>query len=81
MYTRQYCSYCVKAKRLLNDLGTTFHEIPVDRNVQALQEMRQLSGRTSVPQIWIGDYHVGGCDELVALHQKGLLNSLLLEAC
>lgn len=77
IYTRKFCSYCVRAKRLLDDLRVNYQEIPVDRDPEALSEMKQQSGRTSVPQIWIGQTHVGGCDELMDLHAAGRLVDLL----
>lgn len=77
LYTRQTCFYCVRAKQLLTDLGAVYTEIPVDNDRQAEQEMRERSRLRTVPQIWIGDLHVGGCDELFALHRKGKLVPLL----
>lgn len=75
MYTRAYCSYCVRAKRLLNDLGLAYQEISVDGDPEALATMKAASGRHTVPQIWIGATHVGGCDDLMRLHASGgLLN-------
>lgn len=64
---------------LLEKKGVDFHEIPVDGDLQKRQEMIQLSGRTTVPQIWIGKYHVGGYDELRALENAGQLNGLLAD--
>lgn len=80
IYTRLYCSYCVRAKRLLQDLGHAFSEIPVDRDASALQEMKQLSGAHTVPQIWAGETHIGGCDELVALHSSGQLAGVVAQS-
>lgn len=80
MYTRKYCSYCVRAKHLLDDLGVPYCEIPVDRDAAALEAMKAASGQRTVPQIWIGRTHVGGCDELVNLHTAGRLQGLLAEA-
>ncbi len=77
IYTRQYCYYCVRAKELLDELHVQYNEIPVDRDPDALATMRKDSGRNTVPQIWIGHTHVGGCDELLALHRAGRLTDLL----
>lgn len=77
IYTRQTCFYCVRAKRLLVELGVTFNEIPVDNDLDALQQMREKSQQRTVPQIWIGALHIGGCDELMGLHRAGKLVPLL----
>jgi glutaredoxin 3 len=77
IYTKAYCPYCADAKDLLKQKKAAFNEIPVtSSDIQA--EMTKLaSGRTSVPQIWIGERHVGGCDDLYALDAKGELDKLL----
>lgn len=77
MYTTRYCPFCVRAKALLAEKGVDFDEIPVDRAPERRQEMQARSGRHTVPQIWIGSTHVGGCDELYALERAGRLNALL----
>ncbi len=77
IYTRQWCGYCVRAKRLLDELGAHYQEIPIDGDDSALETMLNKSGRRTVPQIWIGEFHVGGCDELVGLHRAGKLAPLL----
>lgn len=77
LYTTQYCPFCIAAKRLLNSLDVTFNEIPVDADAARRQEMMKLSGQRTVPQIWVGDTHVGGCDELYSLHENGKLKPLL----
>ncbi len=77
LYTRQTCSYSLRALRLLDDLQVVYREIPVDSDFDALLEMRQKSQRRTVPQIWIGNRHVGGCDELFRLHREGKLVPLL----
>jgi glutaredoxin 3 len=64
----------VRAKQLLQHKGAGFNEIPVDGNPALREEMMQLSGQRTVPQIWINDEHVGGCDELFALERQGLLD-------
>jgi glutaredoxin 3 len=78
MYTTQVCPYCVRAKALLKQRGVPeLEEIRVDLNPQARDEMIQLTGRRTVPQIFIGSTYVGGCDDLMALDQRGELLPLL----
>jgi glutaredoxin 3 len=77
VYTTRFCPYCLRAKHLLGSKGVDFKEIPVDGNYALRQEMAQKAGRTSVPQIWVGDHHVGGCDDLYSLERSGELDSLL----
>jgi glutaredoxin 3 len=67
----------VRAKNLLSNKGVAFDEIAVDGNPALRAEMAALAGATSVPQIWIGDQHVGGCDELYSLERRQQLDSLL----
>lgn len=77
IYTTRWCPFCIRAKSLLNGKGVNFNEIPVDGDRKLRDKMAAKAGRTSVPQIWIGDTHVGGCDELYALDRQGRLDSLL----
>lgn len=78
MYTTQVCPYCVRAKALLQQRGVTaIQEVRVDLDPAQRDHMIALTGRRTVPQIFIGDTHVGGCDDLVALDQKGGLLPLL----
>jgi glutaredoxin 3 len=78
IYTQQYCPYCQWAKELLSRKGADFREIDVTGDVQARQAMTErANGRRSVPQIFIGATHVGGCDELYALEDAGELDGLL----
>lgn len=78
MYTTAVCPYCVQAKRLLQQRGVaTIEEIRVDANPQERMKMMEITGRRTVPQIFIGDTHVGGCDDLMALDGKGGLMPLL----
>ena len=67
----------MRAKALLKAKQVPFTEIPVDTDIDKRREMMQRSGRTSVPQIWIGDKHVGGCDELMMLQRQDALDGLL----
>ena len=78
IYTTAWCPYCSAAKGLLTEKGVDFTEIDVERTPGARAEMvKRSGGRTSVPQIFIGDRHVGGCDDLFALDQAGGLDPLL----
>ena len=78
MYTTQVCPYCVRAKALLKQRGVAqIDEIRVDLQPAERDTMIELTGRRTVPQIFIGDTHVGGCDDLVALDQRGGLMPLL----
>jgi glutaredoxin 3 len=78
IYTTPFCPYCVRAKRLLTQKGATFQEIDVSGDWQARAKLAQKAGGLiTVPQIWIGDVHVGGSDELHALDRAGKLDALL----
>lgn len=78
MYTSNYCPYCSRAKALLLQSGVTeLEEVIVDGAPEVRAHMTQLTGRTSVPQIFIGETHVGGCDDLHALEARGGLQPLL----
>jgi glutaredoxin 3 len=78
IYSRSWCPYCTAAKRLLNQKGAAFTEIDIEARAGARQEMIQRAGgRTSVPQIFIGERHIGGCDDLYALDDRGQLDPLL----
>lgn len=78
MYTTGVCPYCQKAKMLLKTKGVAeIEEIRVDLDPVARETMMQITGRRTVPQIFIGDTHVGGCDDLVALNSAGKLDVLL----
>ncbi|VAW91752.1 hypothetical protein MNBD_GAMMA21-2779 [hydrothermal vent metagenome] len=77
MYCTRFCPYCVRAKDLLEHKGIEYDEISVDSDRVKRQEMMQLSGRTSVPQIFIGEDHIGGCDDLYALDAAGGLDTKL----
>jgi len=78
MYTTAYCGYCRRAERLLAAKGITdIDEIRVDQDPELRLAMMQRTGRRTVPQIYIGDRHVGGYDELAALDRAGKLNALL----
>jgi len=78
IYSSNYCPYCIRAKMLLNAKEVDYQELVVDGEPGLRAEMQQKSGRTSVPQIWIGDRHVGGFDDLWLLDSKGQLDELLM---
>jgi glutaredoxin 3 len=78
MYTTQVCPYCIRAKALLKQRGVdAIEEIRIDLDPSQRDHMMAITGRRTVPQIFIGDTHVGGCDDLIALDQKGGLMPLL----
>ncbi|MCK0140188.1 glutaredoxin 3 [Aliiroseovarius sp. F47248L] len=78
IYTSQLCGYCHAAKRLLNSKDVSFDEIDVMMNPDKRQEMMQrANGRHTVPQVFVGDTHVGGYDDLAALERQGKLDPLL----
>lgn len=78
MYTTAVCPYCIRAKQLLKSKGVEqIEEIRVDADPAARVHMMEITGRRTVPQIFIGDTHVGGCDDLMALDSRGGLLPLL----
>ncbi len=77
IYTTRFCPFCIRAKHLLKNKGLEYKEIPVDNNNKLRREMTKKAGRTSVPQIWIGDRHVGGCDDLYYADSTGELDTLV----
>ena len=79
IYTTPICPYCVRAKSLFKKKGADFEEIDVFMDMDARVEMEKRSGRRTVPQIFVGDVHVGGCDDLAALECMGRLDPLLKE--
>lgn len=77
IFCTPYCPYCIRAKKLLENKNVEYEEIRVDLDSVRHNEMIKRSNRTSVPQIFIDDYHVGGCDDLFALEAEGTLDSRL----
>ncbi|WP_428419898.1 glutaredoxin 3 [Methylibium sp.] len=78
MYTTQVCPFCIRAKSLLKQRGVDqIEEVRIDLDPAQRDTMMQITGRRTVPQIFIGETHVGGCDELIALDQRGGLMPLL----
>ncbi|MES2663622.1 MAG: glutaredoxin 3 [Pseudomonadota bacterium] len=80
IYTTPYCPYCIGAKRLLTAKNVVFEEIDVSRDFAQRRIMEEKSKRRTVPQIWIGEQHIGGFDDLNALNQQGELDALLKAA-
>lgn len=77
IYTTTTCPYCLRAKALLQKKGVDYHEINVEGTSIREAMIAKSGGRKTVPQIFIGDFHVGGCDDLYLLEQEGKLDSLL----
>jgi glutaredoxin 3 len=77
LYVTGWCPYCQRAKALLDSKQLVFNEIDVDEDPKLRQEMTARSGRRTVPQIFIGERHVGGCDDLYALESRGELDQLV----
>jgi glutaredoxin 3 len=77
VYSTLLCPYCHRAKALLRQKGVNFTEIDVGMDVEKRAEMTKRAGRHTVPQIFVGEKHVGGCDDLYALEDEGKLDSLL----
>ena len=77
VYSTLYCPYCIRAKQLLDSKGVKYTEIRVDLDPHLRHEMMEKSKRRTVPQIWIGNTHIGGCTELWTLHNNDELDQLL----
>ena len=77
MYSTRFCPYCMRARFLLDSKNVDYTDIGVDAKPALRREMMEKSGRHTVPQIWIGDRHVGGYDDLARLEQQGQLDELL----
>lgn len=77
IYTTAWCPYCQRAKALLSSKGLAFEEIDVDATPGAREAMIARSTRRTVPQIFFGDLHVGGCDDLLALEQRGEIEKIM----
>ncbi len=78
IYTTEVCPYCIRAKNLLKKKGVAFKEVRLDQTPDLVDDVvRKSGGRKTVPQIFIGDNHIGGCDELYALDRDGKLDPML----
>lgn len=80
IYTKPYCPYCVRAVELLEQKGVAFTEIEAAFDPDKRQEMIRRSGRATFPQIFVGERHIGGCDDMMALEREGRLDPLLQTA-
>lgn len=80
IYTTRLCPFCVRAKQLLEHKQVAYKEIAVDGRSDLRQDLLARTGQRTVPQIWVGETHVGGCDELFALERGGDLDALLASA-
>ena len=78
MYSSRFCPFCVRAKALFTKKKLEVEEILIDQQPETRREMMVKSGRHTVPQIWIGEQHIGGCDELLALDRSNKLEALLV---
>ena len=79
LYSSRWCGFCMRAKMLLDSKGVEYNEIDVDQDSALRAQMMQRSGRRTVPQIFIDEVHVGGCDDLYALERSGQLDELLVK--
>ncbi|MEM1156162.1 MAG: glutaredoxin 3 [Pseudomonadota bacterium] len=77
MYTTRFCPYCMEARSLLDSKQVEYVDIAVDADPEMRREMMERSGRHTVPQIWIGEQHVGGYDDMALLQRQGKLDGLL----
>ena len=77
MYSTRFCPYCMRARFLLESKNVTYQDIGVDAHPELRREMMEKSGRRTVPQIWIGEHHIGGFDDLARIEQTGKLDELL----
>jgi glutaredoxin 3 len=77
IYSTQFCGYCVAAERLFKSKSLDYELIKVDEDPAMFEHMMEVTGRRSVPQIFIGDHHVGGFDDLTSINQTGELDNLL----
>ena len=77
IYTTRFCGYCLRAKALLESKQIPYEEIPVDGDREARADLMQRTGRSTVPQIWIGERHIGGCNELMRIAATNELDRLI----
>jgi glutaredoxin 3 len=77
LYTTRFCPYCIRARHLLDSKGIAYRDIAVDNDPQLRREMMIRSGRGTVPQIWIGERHIGGFDDMYLLERQGQLDGIL----
>ena len=77
IYTTPFCGYCARALKVLGEKGADFTEVEAGMDPKLRQEMMDRSGRTTFPQIFVGDSHIGGCDDMMALDRSGKLDEML----
>ena len=77
LYTTRFCPYCIRARSLLDSKGVSYRDIAVDQDPGLRREMMDRSGRHTVPQIWVGEQHIGGYTDLQLLDKQGRLDELL----
>ncbi len=77
IYTRPFCGYCARALKVLGEKGADFTEIEAGMDPKLRQEMMDRSGRATFPQIFVGEQHIGGCDDMMALDREGKLDAIL----
>jgi glutaredoxin 3 len=77
IYTRPFCGYCARALKVLGEKGAAFTEVEAGMDRKLRQEMMDRSGRTTFPQIFVGEQHIGGCDDMMALERAGKLDEML----
>jgi glutaredoxin 3 len=77
IYTRPFCGYCARALKVLGEKGADFTEIEAGMDPKLRQEMMDRSGRTTFPQIFVDEQHIGGCDDMMALEREGKLDAIL----
>lgn len=77
LYTSAVCAYCMAAKNFLKSRGLEWNEVRIDLDAAERERMVERAGRTTVPQIFVGDAHVGGYDDMIALHRAGKFEALL----
>lgn len=80
IYTRRFCPFCLRARALLNSKGVRYTDIAVDGNPALRREMMEKAGRRTVPRIWIGGRHIGGCEELYRSERRGELDAMIMMA-
>ena len=77
VWTKDYCPYCTKAKALLDSLNVQYEEVDISKSPERIAEVQEKSGYMTVPQIFVDDKYLGGCDDIYALHEKGELEPIL----
>ncbi|WP_432663875.1 glutaredoxin 3 [Wukongibacter baidiensis] len=79
IYTFDTCPYCIRAKRLLNNKGVNFKEIDITNRREVLSELKEKTDCSTVPQVFVNDKFIGGCDDIVGLHKRGEFDDIFLK--